>query len=91
MGTAVNTWACPACNSPLTVTPFKDEKQPGFKLTCKGTDAVPHRLIIYLSGFRMDASFLPPPKISGVTPKSRAAALAARVREHAEEKGEQNA
>lgn len=90
MGAAVNTWVCPACNSALIITPFKSEKVPGWKLVCKGTDAVPHSLIIYLSGFRIDAPFLPQPRVSSVAPKSRAASLLARVRGHVGEKGDTN-
>jgi len=60
----------------------------GFRLSCKGTDEVPHNLRIYLQGFRKDAPFLPAPKISGVAPKTRAASLLARVRGHVEERGE---
>jgi hypothetical protein len=49
---------------------------------------MPHKLRMYLDHFRKDAPFLLGPKVSSVAPKSRAAALLARVREHVGEKGE---
>jgi hypothetical protein len=53
----LDSWVCPVCNSLLILTEYPSKR--GFRLTCKGTDAVPHRLRIYLEGFRKDVSFLP--------------------------------
>ena len=58
----LDSWVCPLCNSPLILREYPSKR--GFVLTCKGTDAVPHSLRIYLSGFRKDASFLPGPAIA---------------------------
>jgi hypothetical protein len=58
----LESWVCPLCNSPLILREYPSKR--GFVLTCKGTDAVPHSLRMYLSGFRKDASFLPGPTIA---------------------------
>jgi hypothetical protein len=58
----LDSWACPVCNSPLILTEYPSKR--GFRLTCKGTDSVPHRLRIYLEGFRKDVSFLPGPTVA---------------------------
>lgn len=59
-------WLCPVCNGEMILTQFPNPsgRKPGFKLQCKGSDAVPHRLRIFLEGFRADVSFLPAPKIA---------------------------
>jgi len=79
MGNTLDTWACPVCNSPLILTEYPSKR--GFRLTCKGTDAIPHRLRIYLEGFRKDVSFLPGPNVPPAeTPrKNRAKELLARA------------
>lgn len=61
----IDTWVCPLCHSELILTPWANPsgKKPGFKLQCYGTDAVPHRMRIFLEGFRVDASFLPAPAV----------------------------
>jgi hypothetical protein len=66
MGNSLDSWACPVCNSPVILTEYPSKR--GFRLTCKGTDAIPHRLRIYLEGFRKDVSFLPAPKVAGAEP-----------------------
>lgn len=68
----LDSWVCPLCNSELILTEYPSKR--GWKLTCKGTDAVPHGLRIYLSGFRKDASFLPGPKVMPETPKTNSRA-----------------
>ncbi len=80
-------WVCPLCNSLLTLTPYP--KGRGFRLDCKGTDTIPHRLRIYLDGFRKDSPFLVGPKVSPVVSNNRAGALLSRVRGLVE-KGEKN-
>ena len=81
METTLDNWRCPLCNSPLILKEYPSKR--GFILKCKGTDAVPHELRIYLSGFRKDASFLPAPRVVAVeleVPKpSRAKELLARA------------
>lgn len=83
METTLGAWCCPLCNSPLILTEYPSKR--GWRLTCKGTDAIPHRLRIYLEGFRKDASFLPAPRVTAVelevpVPKtSRAKELLARA------------
>ncbi|HET7107807.1 MAG TPA: hypothetical protein VFI38_13435 [Candidatus Acidoferrum sp.] len=79
MENTLATWCCPLCNSPLIQKEYPSKR--GFILKCKGTDAVPHELRIYLSGFRKDASFLPAPKVAPVEmPRtSRAKELLARA------------
>jgi hypothetical protein len=83
METTLSSWCCPLCNSPLILKEYPSKR--GFILKCKGTDAVPHELRIYLSGFRKDASFLPGPRVTAVelelpVPKtSRAKELLARA------------
>jgi hypothetical protein len=81
MGNTLDSWACPLCNSPLILDTWKNPsgKKPGFKLTCKGIDAVPHRLRIFLEGFRMDASFLPPPAVMPAPQNSRVKDLLSRA------------
>jgi hypothetical protein len=83
MGKQLDSWACPLCNSEMILDVWKNPSgtKPGFKLTCKGTDEVPHRLRIFLEGFRKDASFLPGPKVSPAeAPRtSRAKELLARA------------
>lgn len=65
----LDSWACPVCNSPLILTEYPSKR--GWRLTCKGTDAIPHRLRIYLEGFRKDVSFLPVPKVAAAeTPRN---------------------
>lgn len=72
-------WFCPLCKEQLQLKPYP--KGGGFVLLCKGTDAVPHRLRIYLDGFRKDAPFLLPPKVAGEPHprKNRLAELKARA------------
>jgi hypothetical protein len=79
MGNTLDSWACPVCNSPLILTEYPSKR--GFRLTCKGTDAIPHRLRIYLEGFRKDSSFLPVPSVPPVEASrtSRAKELLARA------------
>jgi len=79
MGNTLDTWACPVCNSPLILTEYPSKR--GFRLTCKGTDAIPHRLRIYLEGFRKDVSFLPGPMFPRLRlrEKNRAKELLARA------------
>jgi len=74
----------------MIVNPWKNPsgKKPGFSLVCYGSEEVPHKLRMQLEGFREDASFLPPKRVSGVAPKTRAASLLARVRGRVEERGE---
>ena len=86
MGNSLDSWTCPLCNSPLILTEYPSKR--GFRLTCKGTDSVPHRMRIYLEGFRKDASFLPGPKVAPVeTPRtSRVKDLLSRAARLAEEK-----
>jgi hypothetical protein len=77
---SLDSWVCPLCNSSLILTEYPSKR--GFRLTCKGTDAIPHRIRIYAEGFRKDASFLPGPKVSPVeiTPRnSRTKDLLARA------------
>ena len=62
MGNLLDTWTCPLCNESLFVREYPSKR--GFVLVCKGSDAVPHRLRIYLEGFRKDVSFLPAPKVA---------------------------
>ena len=50
-------WICPVCSQQLLLTEYKSGR--GFLLKCKGSDAIPHELRIYLGGFRPDAPFLP--------------------------------
>ncbi len=50
-------WKCPLCRQEMNLLEFKSK--PGFLLVCKGSDAIPHRLRIYLENFSKDASFLP--------------------------------
>lgn len=50
-------WVCPVCSQQLMLEEFKSGR--GFLLKCKGSDAIPHLLRIYLQGFRPDAPFLP--------------------------------
>jgi len=69
MGNTLGSWACPLCNSPLILSEYPSKR--GFRLTCKGTDSIPHRLRIYLEGFRKDASFLPVPKVETVAEAPR--------------------
>jgi hypothetical protein len=64
----LDSWACPVCNSPLILTEYPSKR--GFRLTCKGSDGVPHRLRIYLEGFRKDVSFLPAPKVAAEPPRN---------------------
>jgi hypothetical protein len=79
METTLDNWRCPLCNSPLILKEYPSKR--GFILKCKGTDAVPHELRTYLSGFRKDASFLPGLKVAPVEmPRtSRAKDLLARA------------
>jgi hypothetical protein len=79
MGNDLTTWTCPLCKSELVLKEYPSKR--GFILKCYGTDAVPHELRIYLSGFRKDASFLPGPKVAPVEmPRtSRAKELLARA------------
>jgi len=83
MENTIENWCCPLCKSPLILNEYPSKR--GFILKCKGTDAVPHELRMYLSGFRKDASFLPAPRIVRVeidTPAprlSRAKELLARA------------
>jgi len=79
MGKSLDSWACPLCNSSLILKEYPSKR--GFVLVCKGTDAVPHRLRIYLEGFRKDSSFLPVPNVPPVEASrtSRAKELLARA------------
>ena len=77
MGNTLDSWACPLCNSPLILTEYPSKR--GFRLTCKGIDAVPHRLRIYLEGFRKDASFLPAPAVMPAPRNSRVKDLLTRA------------
>lgn len=77
-------WFCPLCKEQMSVTPYPNPsgKRPGFRLDCKGTDAVQHRLRIYLDGFRVDAPFLLAPKVAGTPPRnSKVRELLQRARE----------
>jgi hypothetical protein len=85
METTLGNWCCPLCNSPFIVTEYPSKR--GYRLTCKGTDEIPHRLRLYLEGYRKDAAFLvtgsavelevPAPKTSRAKELlARAAALA---------------
>jgi hypothetical protein len=65
MENSLSNWACPLCNSLLNLTEYPSKR--GWRLTCKGTDAVPHRLRIYLEGMRKDASFLPAPRVTAAS------------------------
>jgi len=75
----LDSWACPVCQSELILREYPSKR--GFVLTCKGTDAIPHSLRIYLSGFRKDVPFLPAPKVAAAeTPRnSRVKELLARA------------
>lgn len=86
MGNNLDTWTCPLCNSALNLREYPSRR--GFVLVCKGTDAVPHRMRIYLEGFRKDAPFLPAPKVTPVEmPRvSRTKELLSRAARLAEEK-----
>jgi hypothetical protein len=53
----ISEWVCPLCRQELILSEYKSKR--GFLLVCKGADAVPHRLRIYLENFSKDASFLP--------------------------------
>lgn len=66
----LNKWVCPACNSEMIVDEWKNPsgRKPGFKLTCYGTDSIPHRLRIFLEGFRKDAPFLLGSQVTVETP-----------------------
>jgi len=63
----------------MSFTPYP--KGAGFRLDCYGTDAVPHRLRVYLDKFRKDAPFIPAPQVAAVEPPrtSRAKELLARA------------
>lgn len=76
-------WFCPLCKEKLAVTPYP--KGGGFRLDCYGTDAVPHRLRIYLDKFRKDAPFLLGPRVTGEPHprKSKLAELQERARKAA--------
>lgn len=74
-------WFCPLCKEKLEMRAYPKGK--GFVLVCKGTEAVPHRLRIYLDGFRPDAPFLLGPKVEGEAHpvrKSKIAELLERAR-----------
>jgi hypothetical protein len=79
---AFDSWICPLCNQPLSLLPYP--KGRGFRLDCKGSDAIPHRLRIYLDGFRKNSPFLVA-KVAGASPEesrsSRVKALLSRVRD----------
>ena len=82
MENTIENWCCPLCKSPLILNEYPSKR--GFILKCKGTDAVPHELRMYLSGFRKDASFLPAPRVVAVEidtpmPRSRAKELLERA------------
>jgi hypothetical protein len=64
----LDSWVCPVCNSQMILTEYPSKR--GFRLLCKGTDSIPHRLRIYLEGFRKDVSFLPTSAVAPETVRS---------------------
>ena len=71
----ISEWVCPVCGQELILEEFESRR--GFKLTCKGSDSIPHRLRIYLENFRKDASFLP---AAPASKKTRIAEMLQRVK-----------
>ncbi len=66
----ISEWVCPVCGQELILEEFESRR--GFKLTCKGSDSIPHRLRIYLEN-----SFLP---AAPASKKTRIAEMLQRVK-----------
>lgn len=74
---------CVICKQGMNLTPYP--KGRGYKLDCKGTDTEPHRVRVYVDGFRKDSALLKPvpEKVLPVSPEprgNRASELLSRVR-----------
>lgn len=94
MGTNAPVWGCPICGQVLAVTPYANPKgkRPGFRLDCYGTDESPHRLIVYLHGYKDGAAFPNTETKSGEASviQTRAESLLERVSTHLDRKAGPN-